>query len=379
MRASFRQSWLALVVGTLLHVGAAQAGPYSDLVIFGDSLSDTGNVRSLTQAGGLPAYPSFPGAEGRFSNGPVWVETLAAGLGLASAALPANRLFTGTGVAPIGAPQGNNYAYGGAHTTLDGSAGPTTGVFGQLAAWNGGAFSTSLSRTADADALYVIVAGGNDLRDARSANPGDDPAAVAARAAAAQAAAGNIINTMALLTQAGARHFLIASMPNLGRTPEALALGLGDESTDVTLAFNAALAGGAALLDAQFQAMLGIDINIQAMDLYGLGEDVYDDALNHGGVRFGITNVGLPCVTPGPFSGQYYMPDAVASGCDVAAYSDPLHPSAVFHRLIGELALATVVQRVPEPATLALLVLALLGLAASRQARPAPRALSRQR
>ena len=40
----------ALFIGAAGCIGAAQAGPYSNLVFFGDSLSDTGNVLSLTTA-----------------------------------------------------------------------------------------------------------------------------------------------------------------------------------------------------------------------------------------------------------------------------------------------------------------------------------------
>ena len=67
---------------------AAHAGPFSDMVVFGDSLSDTGNVASLTTAVFGSTFPAYPGAVGRFSNGPVWVETLAAGLGLFGATHP---------------------------------------------------------------------------------------------------------------------------------------------------------------------------------------------------------------------------------------------------------------------------------------------------
>ena len=49
---------------------------FSDIVVFGDSLSDNGNLFRLT---GQPPPPYF---KGRFSNGPVWVERLAAPLGL---------------------------------------------------------------------------------------------------------------------------------------------------------------------------------------------------------------------------------------------------------------------------------------------------------
>lgn len=216
MHSNWPRRLAALAIGIAAHVGAAHAGPYSDLIIFGDSLSDTGNVLALTTAFTPNPFPVYPAAPGRFSNGPVWTEVLAAGLGLPAGAQPANLLFTGAAVVPIGAPGGGNYAYGGARTGLGGSAGATTGLFGQLINWNGAPFGTTLTRAADPDALYVLMAGANDLRDARSTG---DATLVAD-------AASNVVNAMALLAQAGARHFLISNLPDLGKTPEAVDAGV---------------------------------------------------------------------------------------------------------------------------------------------------------
>lgn len=335
---------------------AAHAGPFSDMVVFGDSLSDTGNVASLTTAVFGSTFPAYPGAVGRFSNGPVWVETLAAGLGLAADAAPSNIYLPLGAIGPQG---GQNYAFGGARTGLDGSAAPFTGVLAQLAAWNGAAFTTALSRAADPDALYVVVAGGNDLRDARSDATLDD----AGRQAAAQAAAQGVVNALGLLANTGARHFLIATMPDLGRTPEAADKGLVSESHDVTVAFNAALLALAGGLDQMFLGLTGIDLDIDVADFYALGNAVYDDATNNGGQVYGITNVTTPCLTPGAISGQYFAPDATASQCSTSASSDDLHPTAAVHALLGQLAL----NAVPEPAPLALLAGALLMLGLQRR------------
>ncbi|WP_108649556.1 SGNH/GDSL hydrolase family protein [Dongshaea marina] len=52
---------------------ALQQPGYSRLVIFGDSLSDTGKMYHKMR-GWLPSHPPY--AEGRFSNGPVWTDDL---------------------------------------------------------------------------------------------------------------------------------------------------------------------------------------------------------------------------------------------------------------------------------------------------------------
>src|SRR4051794_25936876 len=83
-----------------------QAGQFTQIVAFGDSLTDTGNLYAVTQTSPSGPFPPSPYYEGRFSNGPVWVEWLALQLGV-----PAPRPFV-TG--------GTNYAFGGAETTTGG-------------------------------------------------------------------------------------------------------------------------------------------------------------------------------------------------------------------------------------------------------------------
>ena len=70
----------------------AAAGPYSGLVVFGDSLSDSGNNALLLSNFGtqpLPpvvvaddaSYSRIPSAAGTYSNGMVWTQYLAQSLG----------------------------------------------------------------------------------------------------------------------------------------------------------------------------------------------------------------------------------------------------------------------------------------------------------
>jgi phospholipase/lecithinase/hemolysin len=96
---------------------ALAATPFSDLIVFGDSLSDNGNA-------------------GRFSNGPVWAERIAERMGLDLQ--PARS-------------GGTNYAIGGARTH-----GGLTDVLSQTAAY-------LARRSVDPDALYIVFAGANDL------------------------------------------------------------------------------------------------------------------------------------------------------------------------------------------------------------------------
>jgi hypothetical protein len=53
------------------------SSPYSQIVAFGDSMSDTGNLFRFTQAVGGLGMPMAPSNQGRFSNGVVALEVLA--------------------------------------------------------------------------------------------------------------------------------------------------------------------------------------------------------------------------------------------------------------------------------------------------------------
>ena len=89
-----------MAVGVLLFTSAAPAAPYTGMYVFGDSLSDTGNLYGAS--GGTVPGPSTAYTQGRFTNALNYVDGLAAGLGLSAAP----SILGGT-----------NFAWGGARTT----------------------------------------------------------------------------------------------------------------------------------------------------------------------------------------------------------------------------------------------------------------------
>lgn len=165
---------------------------YDKIVVFGDSLSDNGN---LFKWSGLPEKPYF---EGRFSNGTVWIEMVAKALNLDTSSKY----------------QFADYAYGGAWAA-DAEDG------------EGGLVPLSLERSMYFDevkkhpeenahidnSLFVIWIGNNDyLQDGRL----NEDANVAVNRTI------NAIKThIDLLIENGARHFLILNLPDLGKTPKA--------------------------------------------------------------------------------------------------------------------------------------------------------------
>ena len=317
----------ALVVASLASV-AAQAGTFSNMFVFGDSLSDTHNLYIAT-GGAFPDLNQGPYFDGRYSNGPLWVETLAADLGLPNGA---KAYLAG----------GNNYAYAGARTD---TANNPPGVLAQVGGlWSG---------LGDPNALYVVVGGSNDMRDARSAFTTNSAADNAGRELAAEAAVNNLKLSIGFLATHGVKHVLVSDLFDLGRTPEANFLGLSAASTDATNRFNALLPGLLA-------TGVGFGLDMSFLDLAGLQQKVIVDATMNGGAKYGITDVTEPC--------KGFLGSVSQHECRVSMFSDALHPSAAAHKLIGEAAFAAVV---PEPETYALLAFGLLAvvLQARRRAR----------
>jgi len=81
LRSSLASVLTASVLAVSFSVAPSAAQAYSQVVAFGDSLSDTGNLLARLQPFGL-TVPNVPYVDGRFSNGPVAVEVMADALGV---------------------------------------------------------------------------------------------------------------------------------------------------------------------------------------------------------------------------------------------------------------------------------------------------------
>jgi len=321
---------LALVLAALASAPAA-AGPYDTFVVFGDSLSDSGNNASppfnLLDPGqtitGNTYIPSAMYAPHTYSNGPVWASDFAAMIGLPLAPSLAG---------------GTDFAFGGATTGTPGG-GPLGFPFSLIV--QAGQYLAATGNHASPNGLYVIAGGGNDARAALTAIGGGAsiPGTILATASSFAANVGSIVDA---LQAAGAQHIIVWDAPNIGLAPAvaaggALTVGL---ATNLTASMNAALA-----------ARLAGEAGVTTFDLFGLGTQI---AANP--ALFGFTDIANACGA------------IVGANCDQYAYWDGIHPTAATHRVIAD---AFFITAVPEPETWVLLAggFAFLGAISRRRGR----------
>ncbi len=301
-RSSIENRWRIIVL-MLAGVFAqpVHAGPtFDEICIFGDSLSDPGNVFEVTHHVSTRPYALIPDAPypiGRltFSNGPTWIQQLAASLGLRNSAKPALR----------SAGRFCNYAFGGARARPVGPFSVTEQV---------GSFLADRSGDVANEKLYVVFIGGNDLRDAL----GDPANALSILQAAVTAIVDNIM-MLAGPPAVGSR-FLVLNAPNLGLVPAVRLQGPAAQAgaTFLSSQFNAALAGALDQLRLLFP-----QIHIDTVDVFAVLTATVTSPPE------GVTNVIDPCITPG------VRRKAVCAGPDGYVVWDGIHPTETLHGILA--------------------------------------------
>lgn len=273
---------------------------YNQIVIFGDSLSDTGNLFAGLQ-GFFPADPYF---QGRFSNGPIWVDQLVPQLGLKP-----NQVL--------------NFAIGGATTGRDNAAPvllpgvPLPPLPGLLAEVD--QYRTLLdSKPANPNALNVVFAGGNDFLVLpptllQGIAAGNVQSFIGLFGAVLQSVQ-NIATAVTELAHLGATTIAIANLPNLGRTPLLVQQGLSAVATAFTIRFNVVLE------KTLIQLERSLKVDIAQVDLFSLGE-----AIAQRPQEFGFTNLKDPLIRQvNPVNPQGFF------------YWDDFHPTTQVHSLIAD-------------------------------------------
>jgi phospholipase/lecithinase/hemolysin len=251
----------ALTCLGLASIPARAAAPgYDAIYVFGDSYCDVGNVYLATSHTTPPSPPYF---NGRFSNGPLWIEHVASAWGLP--------------MMPSLVPGGTDYAFGGAHVT---SAQVTPlGTIPSIPQQVELYLSSQPGGRADSNALYVIEGGGDDILGASG---------LSAQDLGYQIALG-ISESELLLRRAGAKNFLIPDLLDVGQLPAAKA--------------NAAFASAATVAtNKALDLFLGFEeflqgVRIHRVDVFSLFHDI-----RAGSTHFGFTDITDPCLNPVPCS-----------------------------------------------------------------------------
>ncbi len=280
----------------LLWADPSDSEPYSRVVVFGDSLSDTGNLASV-----IGNFPSPPYYMNRVSNGPVAVEVLANRLNLN--ALPSLHL--------IGPARGSNYAVAGARAR--GSELIDLGFQVTM-------FLANNSGVAPANFLYIVFIGGNDVRDARGEADQTTAMAIIDQAVAMEIAA---IQTLAT---AGARDILVINVPDIGAMPEsgllAAALGLPtlkEYASALTRAYNKKLKRQLEIVEHQLHG-----VEIEQFDLFKF----FGKLIKHAD-KYGFDNATDAC-----FSSATLVVNP-ACNFENFVFFDEIHPTAHAHAIVG--------------------------------------------
>lgn len=273
--------------------GSSHAFEFTNVYVFGDSLSDAGQYGSRFTTN--PGFTAF--------------EYLAQRYG-----------FT---VRPS-TQGGTDYAYGGARVTSQGSynpqATPVTGQVTSLITANGG--------NLDPNALYLIQGGPNDIFFHAGVVAAGGETAAAAQAAIVTAA-NDFLAQLVRLHNAGARYIVVTNLPDMGKTPAGTASGA---------AGSAALSGLSASV---FNSVLNNGLNSIGFDIIPANVQAFFNEVLANPSLYGFTNATTPACTSvvnGSLTSLACTPNTLVSPTapNTYVFADGVHPTNAMHKLTGQ-------------------------------------------
>lgn len=320
MTAALKTLTVAVLLAGL--PAATQAMPYSQLVIFGDSLSDSGQFPDV----GSPLLGGNPTGGLRFTNrtGPgylgnnteyvdaVATQRLATLLGLQ--ALPSTPILP-----PLltGNTDGTNYAVGGYRT--DQILASITAANGSVVDAGGGILRTRNGYLVDVprvdpNTLFYVNGGGNDVLQF-----------VVTDQASAAVAAADLVAGVAALQAAGARTIIVSDLPDVGLTPAGFASG-----------FRSAWSNASGLLNDELGNQLAaLGGNVIRLNFRGLLSEVKTDLGTYGfDPLVSQTDVcfsGSGCLADPTWGIGGLTPDP-----DRLMFNDGVHPTAAVQQISAD-------------------------------------------
>ena len=290
-------------VFALLFSTFVSATPLNRIVVFGDSLSDNGNLYEYMKHQ-LPVSPPY--YEGRFTNGPVWVELLM------QSYYPTNsqeHLL--------------DYAFGGAGVMEDDE---NDDGFFTLRREMDSYFLTHQDR-ADEQSMYVVWIGANNYLSM----PDDVEKSLAD-------VNKGIKNSLQRLVDKGAQYILVVNLPDLGSTPAARYFDAVDILAYVSNMHNTILKKNVVEFQDRYPAIQWIYFDVKR---------TFDDMLKNP-EQFGFTNATGTCYEAADLKSSpksilkmvstINKPhlDLKNDHCAGYLFFDPVHPSAAAHKLMAE-------------------------------------------
>ena len=300
---------------------------YTGVYVFGDSLVDPGN--DLAAYNFLKRFPfnvpdGAPTAdkgyfEGRFTDGYNYADLVSNKLisQATQATFPygISTDLIGVPLPSVSKPDGNNlsFAYGGA--TVGSGGDPAPSLSTQTRIYHDGF-------TADPNALYMINIGANDVL--KLVPTGGTPVTGADAQTALANLASQIAQEVSGLYSNGARHIVVADIPDVSITPAYN--GAVDEATRRSL-----LAQYVQTVDTLLQQDLNA-LNLPAGTVVDFDLKGYTDAVAANPTAYDVTNTTQPLTAVQPNS-----PDPTGGGY---LFFDKLHPTAQAHAQIASEVLA---------------------------------------
>jgi phospholipase/lecithinase/hemolysin len=257
--------------------------PVTRLVLFGDSLTDSGRLKHR-----LHVFPGSPYWLGRFSNGPAWPDYLQSASGLAIQ----NNAYGGASVErPPDLDDGGliSYAKEGGRFFVSGSLGQQTDVYLEETL-------TSVSLVDAKHTAFLIWGGANDYISKEPVSGLittflDEPKSELGYQSVAVNTVAGLASEVRTLYSAGARRFVLVNLPDLGRTPIVLQnesyvpsrantsdtgrlLRLSQRLSSLSEFHNQALATAVQQLNQEL-----VDATVLLVDSHGLTQSILDERL----------------------------------------------------------------------------------------------------
>lgn len=287
---------LLATLGAFLFAGTVLATPLHNVVIFGDSLSDNGNLYEFMQHQLPPSPPYF---KGRFTNGPVWIEHVIESYFPES---PAEHLF--------------DYAFGGAGVSEE--EGDDDVLFTLRREVNN--YFLTHDKASD-DSLFVVWIGANNYL----ALPEETEKTL-------QDVNAGIDHTLQRLADKGAKHILVVNIPDLGRTPAALEFDAVDSLTYYTQEHNKLLNNTVTHLKEKYPAVEWLYFDM---------DEAFGNVLEYP-QDYGFTNITGTCansvvneITKKSVLKMVAKTTPKSDVCDGYLFFDLVHPTALAHKVLG--------------------------------------------